>query len=145
MAQAKIIVRAPNAYDADAVSEQTGLECPEPTMTNQADAEQTDINLLVKRFGLTGEMPVIQRLPINEDFVGTLTYKDALNAIIEADNVFMELPAEVRQRFNHDAAAFLDFTSDPKNLDELRKMGLAPPAPPVPAPEPPKETVKPVT
>jgi hypothetical protein len=53
----------------------------------------------------------------------------------QADNAFMTLPASVRREFDNDAAAFVDFASDPSNLEQMRDWGLAPPAP-TPAPLP---------
>lgn len=120
----KVEVRNAFNYDSDKVSDQTGLKCMDDSMTSQADAEDTDINVLVKRFGLTGEMPVLNRLPISADFVPTMDYHSALNQLQEADDIFMELPAEVRKRFDHDPGAFVNFCSDEKNREELVKMGL---------------------
>ena len=48
-----------------------------------------------------------------------------MNLIVQADQAFMELPADVRLRFNNDAGSFVDFASDPDNLDEMRELGLA--------------------
>lgn len=120
----KVYIRVPFMYDIEGVSESTGLKCEDASLTVQADAEEADINVLVKRFGLTGTMPVLERVPLNADFVGNISYQDALNALRAADEAFMELPAEVRQRFNHDAGAFVDFVSDEKNREEVRKMGF---------------------
>jgi len=36
----------------------------------------------------------------------------------------MQLPAKVRQEFNHDPHAFVIFCSDEKNLPQLAKWGL---------------------
>jgi phage internal scaffolding protein len=128
----KVLVRAAFAYDGDAVSREVSLMCPEETLTVQADKDDCDINTLVKRFGLTGTMPSNLRPPIQADFVGNMTYQEALDAIREADATFSELPADVRKRFDHNPAEFVAFCSDEKNLDEMRKLGLAVPPPVVP-------------
>lgn len=134
---AKIIVRSPFGYDADAVSDMTGLMCLDPTMANQAEKEECDINTLVKRFGLTGTIPQLEKLPLQMEYVAAMTYQESLNAIIEADASFMELPADLRSRWNHDPGQFVDFCSKEENRAELIKMGLiAAPPPPAPPVEP---------
>jgi len=133
----KIIVRGAFNYDYDDVSTATGLRCVDETLTVQADKEECDINTLVKRFGLTGELPTNLRVPVNADFVAALDFKDAMNVIRESEVAFMGMPADVRSRFNHDAGKFVDFASDPANIAEMRKLGLAvPEAVPAAAPEP---------
>jgi Chlamydia-phage Chp2 scaffold (Chlamy_scaf) len=60
-----------------------------------------------------------------------------LNAVIAADAAFMQLPADIRTRFNNDAGAFVDFCSDENNRAEAEKLGLVPATPVAtnPAPE----------
>jgi hypothetical protein len=119
-------LRAGFGYDADAVSLETGLACPEDTLTQQHDKDEADINVLVRRFGITGELPQVTVTPVYSDFIEAVgDYHSAMNLIVQADQAFMELPAEVRLRFNNNAGAFVDFASDPDNLDEMREMGLA--------------------
>lgn len=122
----KVEVRVPFVYDADLVSKNSGLVCPEKTLTNQAEKEECDINTLVKRFGITGQIPQLEKLPLQEEFVGITSYHDALNALIAAEGAFMELPADLRKRFDHDPGKFVAFCSDSKNKDELIELGLVP-------------------
>lgn len=118
------MVRSLYAYDVDAVSEATGLVCKDKSLTVQDQAEEADINVLVERFGVTGQIPQKVRMPTYGDFTGVNNYQDALNAIMEAERSFMQLPAKVRQRFNNDPQEFLDFCEDPANLEEAQKLGL---------------------
>ena len=122
----KTVVRAPFNYDADAVSASVVIECVDESLADQSQLEDSDINVLVRRFGVTGQMPVIERLPMQSDFVRPMDYHTALNAIIAADDAFMELPADLRSRFDHDAGKFVAFCSDEANRDELIKLGLVP-------------------
>lgn len=133
-------IRSANNYDRDAVSEETGINCqvdPEtgefcPSLTVQSSKDEVDINVIVKRFGLTGQLPVGAVMPTYGDFSSIGSYQQALNALMAADDTFMQMPAEVRARFNNDPARFVDFCSDPENLDECRKLGLAPAAEVIP-------------
>lgn len=100
---------------------------PEPSLTVQDQLEECDINLIVKKHEATGILPVMNLPPVFGDFSDVKSYQDALQIVIEADKTFSALPADVRKRFGNDPAQFLDFVDDPKNADELVKMGLRTP------------------
>lgn len=112
-------------YDSDLASRQSGLACLDPSRTQQEFREECDINTIVERFGLGGEIPLNSRMPFQDEFVDITDYRTALDKIREADEAFMEFPAEIRARFENDPAKFCDYVSDPKNLDQAREWGLA--------------------
>lgn len=128
-----IFLRAPYNYDVVSASDESSLNCPEPTLTVQDKADECDINYIVRKFGITGELPVALHAPTYGDFVGISNYQDALHAINAADDAFMAMPANVRSRFDNDPAKFVDFCSDPENKDEMSKLGLLDPSVKVPA------------
>jgi phage internal scaffolding protein len=101
------------------------LECKDPSLTQQQFSEDADINVLLQRFRVTGQLPPGGIQPVFGDFSQAIDFRSASDAILKAQRSFMELPATIRARFSHDPGAFLEFTSDPANLSELRKMGLA--------------------
>lgn len=121
-----VVPRTPYNYDVDAVSKETGLECKDPTRTVQESKDECDINVILERFGITGELPVNLRMPLQEEFYENMSYQDALAKIKAADDAFMQLPANVRERFQNNPGMFVDFASNPANLDECRRLGLAP-------------------
>lgn len=121
------ILRGYNGYDTDEASLEAGLDCGDQLITIQSEREEADINTLVRRFGLTGQLPVNNPAPQLDMFVDIMDYRDAQNAILEANRSFMAMPPDVRARFQNDAGAFVDFCSDPANLEEMRKLGLAVP------------------
>lgn len=114
-------------YDMNAASEASALytEPDAPSRTVQSAKDDADINVIVKRFGLTGAMPQNLRLPQYGDYTGINDFHSAMNVVRQAQETFMELPADVRARFGNDPQAFLEFASDPENFKELVKMGLA--------------------
>lgn len=132
-----IFFRSGFNYDRDAASNESGLDCSvEKSLTQQHFAEEVDINTIVKRFGITGEMPQNFVPPTFSDFTGISDFKSAMDAVRQASESFMEMPAHVRARFGNDPQQLLEFVADEKNLDEAVKLGMAvkPPVASVAAP-----------
>lgn len=110
------------------------------SLTKQSFADDCDINVLMARFASGGAVP----LPVGfaqgvyADVSDGLSYHEAMNRVIEAQGLFMQLPAALRARFENDPGQFLDFVADPANADEMVKLGIAEKpeavAPVVPAP-----------
>lgn len=124
----KVFFRTPYNYDTDEFSAENGLECKDESKAIQSQKDEADINTIVKNFGITGQLPTNVRVPTYGDFEYVGDYRSALHALMEADKSFMAMPAEVRSRFENDPQQFLDFCSDPANLPEMRKLGLAVPS-----------------
>jgi phage internal scaffolding protein len=125
--------RGHNSFDLDANSNDFAVHNDEPSMTVQSQAEDADINVLMRRYGITGKMPDNVKLPTYGDFTHVMDYRSAFDAVRQANERFMEIPAEVRARFNHDPQQLLDFVENPANADQLVQLGLAKPRPPAPA------------
>ena len=84
-------------------------------------------------------MPQGLRVPTFGDFTGVQDYRSAMEAVRAANNAFMDLPANIRSRFNNDPQQYIEFFNDPKNKDEATKLGLL-----VPGIDPPKGDAKPL-
>jgi len=134
-------LRSPYNYDRDIASNESGLECLDPSMAQQQFREECDINTIMERFGRTGEIIAPIRMPQYGDFDGVNDYHSAMNAIVEAQSAFDQLPAKTRARFGNDPAEFLEFCFNEENRDEAIRLGLVEPALQAPAPvsEPSKE------
>lgn len=117
-------MRGAFGYDVDAASDEAGLRCEDETLALHSMAEECDINTIVRRFGLTGELPQGLRMPEYGDFTAVVDYHTAMNAIREAEAVFNQMPAEVRLRFDNNPGHFVDFCADDENYDEAVKLGL---------------------
>lgn len=138
---------APGNYDADQLSKQVATKTVGESMTNQADAKQADINTIVKNFGLTGQVPVINLPPSIDEFDGIFDFQSAMNVMAQANQAFMRLPAEARSYFNNDPHLFVNFIDEAYGPDtalgerrkrQLEDMGLKLPTPAAPAtPAPP--------
>ncbi|QXP08559.1 MAG: internal scaffolding protein [Arizlama microvirus] len=122
-----VFLRTPYNYDTDDVSRETGLDCDlenEPSLTQQQFREETDINTIVERFGVTGQIPGTYHEPVSGDFTDVTTFEDAMNRVTEAQQNFLQLPAQLRERFNNNPQRLLDFLSDDENKPEALKLGL---------------------
>jgi phage internal scaffolding protein len=97
----------------------------EASMTQQSDMSDSDINIIMQRYGPTGMLPQLTTPGTYGDFTEVTNYRDALDAVRAADEMFQQIPAKIRTQFGNDAAAFLEFAENPQNHDELVKMGLA--------------------
>lgn len=117
-------LRTPYNYDAMAVSNETGLKCEEETLAQQQFKDECDINNIMERFGLTGELPASPLPPQYGDFSGVLDYHSAMNAVLAAQDAFAELPATMRARFENDPYQLIRFLDDPNNRDEALALGL---------------------
>lgn len=132
-----VFIRGAYSYDTDFASNESAISCLDESYTLQSEAEEADINTIVRRFGLTGQVPENVPRPTITDFVDVFDFQSAQNALIAAEKSFMEMPAAVRRRFSNDPHEFVAFCSDERNLPEMRKMGLAVPEKvPDPVPEP---------
>lgn len=128
-------LRTPYNYNRDEATNETGIDCSvEPSRTQQHFAEEADINTIVRRFHLTGELPQNVRMPSNADFDGIFDFQSAMNAIRAAEESFAAMPAEIRYRFHNNPHEFVEFCSDDANRPEAEKLGLVAPrraAPPI--------------
>lgn len=109
------------------------------TLASQASADEADINKIVARI-LKGQTVLASD---GQPFYGDVSefggLQEAIIKVQEAEELFMQYPAEIRGKFENDPVKMVEFLEDPKNLDEAIKMGLANPKPVTekpPVPEP---------
>lgn len=120
-----VVVRGENSFDPDENSRCCAIDFgDEPSLCQQQFKDDSDINIMMERFGVTGLLPMSVRVPQYGDFTGISDYQSALNAVIAADEAFMELPAHVRERFGHSSEALINFCADDKNRDEAIRLGI---------------------
>jgi phage internal scaffolding protein len=117
-------VKNPITFDRDKNSDLSKFIFTKPSRTQQQFRDECDINHILERFNITGQLPVAGLQPEYGDFSGITDYQSALNAVMAAQDSFLELPARIRARFDNDPALFVDFASDEANRDELKAMGL---------------------
>ena len=132
-------------YDTDIASHTSGLDCSnDPSRAQQHMKEETDINTLVKVYARTGLVPG-QDLPIVHFELDELVdYQTAMNAVIDSQRAFAQLPSNIREYFHNDPGHLLSFINDEGNRAEAERLGLTiqkladkPLEPSVPEPQPP--------
>lgn len=117
-------------YDTDIVSRETGLACTEEEgMTQQQFRDECDINTIVERFGITGQLPDNPRMPVSGDFTGLSDFHSAMNAVRNAQEAFEEFPADIRAQFHNDPQKMMAFLENDKNREKALEMGLLPKPP----------------
>lgn len=112
------------------VVQYTGTE----SKVQQSLMDETDIKNILKKYGRTGLAPVMQDPGLYGDFSNVPSYQESLEIVAKAQEQFDLLPSETRKKFDNDPAKMLAFCTNPANLEEMRKLGLA--TTPDPAPEP---------
>jgi phage internal scaffolding protein len=119
-----VFLRTQFNYDHNAASNASGLVCEEPTRAQQHHKDECDINVILERFGRTGQVPVNAISGDYGDFSGVHDYHTALNTLIAAESQFEALPAKLRSRFNNEPSNLIEFLNDPNNKDQAIELGL---------------------
>lgn len=104
----------------------TTIDCSQDEPAKQSFKDECDINKIMAKFQRTG---LIDHYAAHAPTYGDATpveYLDALQVIATANEMFAELPSSARKRFHNNPEEFLEFVQNPENLDECRKLGLAP-------------------
>lgn len=96
--------------------------------------DETDIKNILKKYGRTGVLPIMKEPGLYGDFSSVPSYQEAQNILLKAQKQFEALSSDLRKKFDNDPEKFLEFCGDEKNLDEMRKLGLAKELEPDPLP-----------
>lgn len=91
------------------------IKFDEPTKTKQEYKDDVNINNIIKKYKITGELPVANKMPRYEDVSKVPDYRTALDVVNNAQMAFKALPASLRQKFRNDPAVMLDWSNDPAN------------------------------
>ena len=124
-----------------------------PSRVEQNHRDEVNINSIMDRFKVTGQLPVSNRPALYGDFSTVDSFQTCQEALTKAEQDFMALPAKIRKRFDNDPAQLIDFVKDEANTEEAIELGIIPrpepessvtPEPdpsdpePAPAPDPPE-------
>lgn len=128
-----------------------GIVFEEPSLTDQSQYKDTDINNIVRRYQTTGLLDSPGSVPFETLQYGDATllpdYQTALDLVNSVESEFSSLPSEVREKFGHDPMQLLEALQDPTKQHMLQDIGLlSKPADPKLVPKDPilKDEVPPV-
>jgi phage internal scaffolding protein len=97
------------------------------SLTQQHHAEQVKVQNVIKRYDKTGILDHVARgVAMYGDYSKINEYKTNLEFVMAANESFAGLPSNIREKFSNDPGEFFEFATDPKNKDEMVKMGLFP-------------------
>lgn len=104
----------------------TRIYCePGSSMTKQADAAECDINNILAKVQKTG---MIEHLAQGEPFYGDVTemvdYQSAMNLINKANDLFMKMSPDIREKFENNPEKMITFLNNEANYDEAVKLGM---------------------
>lgn len=109
---------------------------PEKSLTEQCHKDMCDVNNIIRKYDKTG---LLEHVNEHQAYYGDYTevdeYREALNKVITAQNMFDELPSDLRRRFGNDPGQYFEFVSNPENRDEMVRLGMM---------NPPEENTAPV-
>lgn len=112
----------------------------ELSRTKQSFREEADINAIMRRYLRTGILESQARgTPRYGDFTSAEDFHACMTRVRNAEELFLRLPAEVRDYVDNDPKELLELVFDPARVDEARALGLIPEVPnaeggaPVPA------------
>lgn len=112
-------IQAPYNYDPKVASDNSAIGPGGPSLTVQSMADDTDLNVLMKRFGVTGTLPQSARIPQYGDFDHITDFRSALEAVENARADFAQFPADFRARFDNNPQLLLDFAQNPENNKQI--------------------------
>lgn len=105
-----------------------GIVFEEPSLTDQSQYKDTDINNIVRKYQVTGLLDSPGSVPFETLQYGDATllpdYQTALDLVNNVQEEFSSLPSEVREKFGHDPMQLLDALQDPTKKEMLQDIGL---------------------
>lgn len=96
-----------------------------PSMTDPQYLKDCDITTVVTRF-MSGCLPQSQvHTPSYGDVSQFGDFARMMDTVDAGKRAFMDVPSNIRARFGNDPKAFFAFCSDPANMQEMVRLGLA--------------------
>lgn len=97
----------------------------ESSRTKQAFKDECDVNQILAKYNKTQQLNHVNSISGHYgDFTNATDYQTSLNAVMDANERFMGLSAQVRAKFNNNPAQFIDFMSNDQNYEEALNLGL---------------------
>lgn len=97
----------------------------EPTKTQTQFKDETDVNIIMRKYRSTGQITHLSnKQGMYIDTENMSSYQEALHTVMKSRETFMQLPSEIRKRFQNDPQQLIDFLGNQENYEESIKLGL---------------------
>lgn len=96
----------------------------ETKFVDQSEADRVSITYNLERFGMSGIAQMFEKTKAQFGYADTRVSKNfaqLAQSMAEANSYFMQLPAEIRKKFNHNAVDF--YSSIEKEPEKMWKEG----------------------
>ena len=95
------------------------------SLTQQHFAHEADVRNIIKQYDKTGLIANVQKgVAQYGDYSEINEYREALDLVNDANGMFADLPAELREMFQNNAGTFLEFATNPENNEKMIELGL---------------------
>ena len=109
-----------------------GFTFKKPSMTSQEFKEECNINVLLKKYTVQANLlglPLSQVIPQPTsdnfgDFTNVDDFQTAMNKVAEINNMFSNLPSDIRAQCDNRPENFLRMCSDEKNFKAFAERGI---------------------
>lgn len=106
------------------IRELTGIRCNSPKLTDQSQANASDINTIAEQYQRTGMLPVTLKTPSYQYNTNIPSLEDAFKQANDAKDAFSNLPAHIRKLMDNDPSKLENFIADSDNAEILLKHGI---------------------
>lgn len=107
------------------IRKRVSIDLSKPKMTDQSGLKASNINNIMEQYKRTGVLPEVrQKIARYVDNTEIPSLEEAHDIIVEAREMFMALPAQVRKLMDNDPTRLVEFIKDPENVDVLIKYGV---------------------
>nr|UXQ87958.1 MAG: internal scaffolding protein [Microvirus sp.] len=94
------------------------------SLTKQSFKDECDITNILNQYTKTGILTHRNPNTPQYGYAPANDFREALEIVRIANDSFMELPADIRRKFNNNPNEFLEFAQNPNNRAEMADMGL---------------------
>jgi len=103
--------------------------------TKQSFKDETDINKIMARFTKTGTISHLAKYEGTYSDFSDFDFHEQQNMLSRGEEIFANLPAEIRREFSQSPAAFFKYVNDPENrkMKDRNLPALAEPGDQLPA------------
>lgn len=97
-----------------------------PSRTQQHFKDDADINNIMKKYLKTGQVNWLKNKPGKYLDLSNMPkdYSEALKKVEAVETTFAAMSSEIRNRFQNNPQAMIEFMADDKNLEESYSLGL---------------------